>query len=427
MTEQPAAAGRGSAAELIDAGPLGTGPTVFLHIGTMKTGTSFLQSVLRRNARLLAEDGVLFPLDDSRWGLQVRATREILGILGRPTHGAWDAMLDEIRAWTGRAVVVSMEFFSLASAKRAQHVVGALAPSEVVVVITARDLVRVLPSAWQSMVKNGRVWPFSEFVTSTMSSGDVTPDAHRRFWRHHDLVAIAGNWITAVGADNVHIVALPPPGAPPVELWRRFCAVIGVSPERYDVSQNRKSNFSLSYSDAELMRQVNIAVAADLSKAAYRKWANRYLANHILRVGASEKTAHDRPSLDPDAYDWAVERSSEMVCALDSLGVHVAGDLADLVPSRVVPPDRPAPATPAMAYPPEAAQIIAALLRRIAEVDQQPVAAADVELQDPDDAADADDLDAALDGEPPDGGPDVLPADPAAGPMPSAIASSAAR
>lgn len=390
MTEQSATAASATAAA-----PALSTPTVFLHIGTMKTGTSFLQAVLRRNAELLASHGVLYPLADSGWGLQVRATREILGILGRPTFGAWAAMLDQIRAWPGRAALVSMEFFSLASAQRAQQVVAALAPSEVVVIVTARDLVRVLPSAWQSMVKNGRVWPYREFVRSAAGSGDVLPDAHRRFWRHHDIVTIARNWITAVGGDNVHLVTVPRPGAPPAELWRRFATVIGVDPEPYDVSQNRNSNFSLSYSDTELMRQVNLALGSELSKTAYKKWANRYFANRVLRVGASEKTAHDRPALEPEAYDWAVERSAQMVAALDELGVHVAGDLGDLVPSRALRPQGSAPSAPATTYPGAAAHVISALLCRIAAVDPQLLASTGADLQDPDDAADADEADEA--------------------------------
>ena len=34
---------------------------VVLHIGTMKSGTSYIQAVLRRNKRLLSRDGVLVP------------------------------------------------------------------------------------------------------------------------------------------------------------------------------------------------------------------------------------------------------------------------------------------------------------------------------------------------------------------------------
>ena len=122
-----------------------TAPTVFLHIGTMKTGTSFLQRVLQRNAAVLAADGITYPLENSRWALQVRAARDILEIKGKPTYGGWAAMLDAIQAWPGRAAVVSMEFYSLASAARAEKIVAALAPSDVQVIITARDLVRVMP------------------------------------------------------------------------------------------------------------------------------------------------------------------------------------------------------------------------------------------------------------------------------------------
>ena len=35
--------------------------TIVLHIGAMKTGTSYLQSVLERNKELLDDRGVLWP------------------------------------------------------------------------------------------------------------------------------------------------------------------------------------------------------------------------------------------------------------------------------------------------------------------------------------------------------------------------------
>jgi len=364
--------------------------TVYLHIGTMKTGTSFLQHVLLRNAELLEADGVRYPLDGRGWALQVRAARDVLDIKGMPTQGGWDAMVDQIHAWPGHSVV-SMEFYSLASPVRAKKVAAGLAPSRVEVIITARDLVRVIPSAWQSMIKQGHPWAFPDFVDSiTGESHSAANDAHRRFWRHHDLVGITRRWAAAVGAENVHIVTVPPSGAPPSTLWERFCSVIGLDhPERYDVSQDRRSNFSLSYSDSELMRQINIALRDEIGRVAYKRWATRYFANRVLRASAGERTAHDRPGLTPAAHDWAVHRSQEMIDTLDDLGVHVVGDLAELMPARA--PAGDAPTEPMTVYPEGAVHVIAALIRRIAEVDPQlpERKAMSAGLQDQDEAADA--------------------------------------
>jgi hypothetical protein len=47
---------------------------VVLHVGLMKSGTSFLQRVLRHNQDLLREQGVLFP---SPWKRQVQAVKDL--------------------------------------------------------------------------------------------------------------------------------------------------------------------------------------------------------------------------------------------------------------------------------------------------------------------------------------------------------------
>ncbi len=355
---------------LLDNTPAHTAPTVFLHIGTMKTGTSFLQHVLQRNAAVLAGEGVLYPLTDSgAWAMQVRATRDVLGIGGRPSDGGWAALLERIQTWTGRAAVVSMEFYSLANDATVRQVAERLAPSPVQVIVTARDLARIMPSAWQSMIKQGHQWSFPDFVAEVTGSGGPEHDAHRRFWLHHDLPGIVGRWADAVGAQNVHLVTVPPSGAPPTVLWERFSSVIGVTPNRYDISQDRRSNFSLSYSDTEFMRQVNEALQPHLDRVAFKRWATRYFANRVLRASAGARTADDRPVLSAETQRWAVQRSHEMVDAIEAIGVRVVGDLADLIPVPADAPDSEEAVEPQRRYPDRAVLIVSALLRRLATVD----------------------------------------------------------
>ena len=62
---------------------------VVLHIGTMKTGTSFIQSVLGNNQAALAESGVEFP---GGFGVQARAVREMLKLPQQPRRNS--------RRWT---------------------------------------------------------------------------------------------------------------------------------------------------------------------------------------------------------------------------------------------------------------------------------------------------------------------------------------
>ena len=54
---------------------------VYLHIGTPKSGTSYLQDICLLNRERLAADGVLWP--GREWGDQVRAVQETRGSVGR--------------------------------------------------------------------------------------------------------------------------------------------------------------------------------------------------------------------------------------------------------------------------------------------------------------------------------------------------------
>src|SRR5688500_5412963 len=80
-----------------DAGVRNASRTVYLHIGLFKSGTSFIQSVLLRNRAQLERDGFLFPTDDGRWSLQVRAARDVLEIKHHiSSDGAWDELVEMI-------------------------------------------------------------------------------------------------------------------------------------------------------------------------------------------------------------------------------------------------------------------------------------------------------------------------------------------
>lgn len=346
--------------------------TVYLHIGTFKSGTSYLQSVLDRNQHALRDEGILFPTGGRHWGAQVRGVRDVLGMKSpRPSDGAWQDLVGEIHSAPDTRAVISMEFLSLASDEAVQRIVADLRPKRVEVILGARDLVRVLPSAWQSMIKQGHGWPFGEFVAAVSTSQETEGDAHRRFWRHHDLGAIIDRWAAVVGADHVHLLTVPPSGASPTLLWERFCSIIGADPSRYDASQDQGSNFSLSLSDSELMRRLNVELRPELNKANFKKWATHFFANNVLRASSADEVAQDRARLDAATYSWARDRSVEIADAVRTRGVDVVGDVDELVPPPMDPTKVPQENTPRVNYPDEAVVIIAKLVTRLATLDPE--------------------------------------------------------
>lgn len=345
---------------------------VILHIGTMKSGTSYIQAVLRRNKRLLNRDGVLIPRT------LVPAVVDVLGRRGlnkeQDFEGAWTNFLNAVESWDGTSVLASQEFLSGATAAEAQTVVDTLPKGKVKVVITNRDLLRVIPSHWQTVIKNGGTWPFPEYVRLLLESPSAEGSDHRYsrgFWRHHDVAQIIENWAGAVGIENVVLVTVPKSGAPGGLLWERFCEAIGLDPSHYDDQMNAKSNISLSYAETEMLREVNMRVRKPLGPLEYRVLVNKYLANKLLRQGPEPGKDPDRPTLGAESHAKIEERAAALVEGVKASGVRIIGDLDELrVPPYTGDPEAGDSTGPLNRIPESVPNAIARLVLRISRLER---------------------------------------------------------
>ncbi len=346
---------------------------VILHIGTMKSGTSYIQAILRQNKRLLGRDGVLIPRS------LVPAAVDALGHRGtgkeQQVEGAWARFLNVAESWQGTSVLVSQEFLSGASADQAKGVIDTLPRGRTQVVITNRDLGRVIPSHWQTVIKNGGRWPFPEYVRLLLEGpGQESGSEHRYskgFWKHHDVAQIIDHWAAALGLDNIVLVTVPPSGAPSDLLWQRFSEAVGIDGSRYDQQPTAKSNISLSYAETEMLREVNMKVRKPLDALEYRLLVNKYLANRLLRQAPESGGQPDRPTLGASSHESIRRRADEMVDAVAASGVRIIGDLDDL---RVAPykgdPDAGDSTGPQHPIPDSVPQAIAKLVLRIARLER---------------------------------------------------------
>ena len=89
---------------------------VLLHVGTPKTGTSYLQDVLFRNRERLLDAGLCYPADrfDDHFLAALDLQRLTWGGLEAEAVGAWDRLADRVRRHEGTAIV-SHEVFAAAS------------------------------------------------------------------------------------------------------------------------------------------------------------------------------------------------------------------------------------------------------------------------------------------------------------------------
>jgi hypothetical protein len=309
-----------------------TGAKVFLHVGAPKTGTTYLQSILRKNRRALKTDGLLYP---GRRNAHFLASLDLrntgfAGYRDPAANGAWQAVVRQAHRWSG-TVVVSHETLSRANRSEVARAVESLAPAEVHVLYGTRNLTRQIPAVWQERVKNRDTMPYADFLAAVRSP-DADESTHHRFWRAHGATNVLDRWGSAVPPERIHVMTVPPSAADPDALWNRFAGIFGLDPYRYDRTVNR-SNASLGVVEAEFVRRLNQAIPDNVDWPTYHELVKRQLAE--LRL--SHRPDAIRITTPPREYDWLASRADQTISALKRRGYDVVGDLDEL---RIGPPPR---------------------------------------------------------------------------------------
>ncbi len=328
---------------------------VVLHLGLPKTGTSFLQGVLRENAEPLAAAGVHLPAGRPQdlFAAVLYLTDRSAGWGRSPAGGrrAWNRLLAEIagRQDAGVVTVLSSETLCLASARHVERILTDLhehGVEEVDVVVTVRDLARQLPAEWQEGVKHGRRGSYPAFLRTVLAepstlAGRGARQRHVRFWAGQDPVAVLDRWAGRVPPGRVHCVLNPHPGAPTDELWRRFATAVGLPDEvaAAVVLPTAEVNASLGAVQLEVLRRVNRRFSRRGREQSYGTVAKRLYAGRLLR-----RQAGARLVLPSRHLEDAERVSQRWVEAIRQRGWDVVGDLAELQPASVVEPgEAPAP------------------------------------------------------------------------------------
>ncbi len=136
---------------------------VILHIGLMKSGTTFLQGRLDANRQSLQEQGILFP--GPGWQDQVHGLVEFFGFTRsmRPTPGAWSELRAQIDDHQG-LTIISLELLAAVVRPNIERLVDDFRGTPISVVATVRDLGRNVPAMWQESLKNRYTYSWPEYV-----------------------------------------------------------------------------------------------------------------------------------------------------------------------------------------------------------------------------------------------------------------------
>lgn len=301
---------------------------VYLHVGTRKSGTSYLQDILRASEPALSADGLkllyirrpnqvqleLVPLqryaetgaeEDRR--AAVRPTRKRVARSGFERHLS---TLEDLAELPGRA---------------ADALVGALAAHEVHVVITCRHWGKVIPSEWQQMVKGRGTLAYEDYLTQIAQD----TEAGALFRARQDVPDIVRRWGRLIDPERVHVLVVPAdrsstgPG-----IVEQFCDTVGIVPETL-AEGTGTHNASLGYPQAEVLRRLNVALGDRLPtvrgdyKEAVRRWVTRQVLMLMPRSGIGIPQAF---------HAWCREQGERQRAELLEMGVDIRGDVDDLVP-----------------------------------------------------------------------------------------------
>lgn len=326
--------------------PSGSSRKVLVHVGTPKTGTSHLQDVLFRNQEVLAEQGVNYP--GERFDAHFLGALDLMQLpwagLEQQAIGMWDRLAEQVREFDGTSII-SHEILAKATRAQVDRALASFGDVEVHLVLSVRDLVRQIPAEWQENVKHRATLSYADFL-DTIQDPSRSSRIGSWFWSVQEIPDIIARWGSSLPPERIHLVTVPPSGAPRDELWNRFSRAFGLDGlTGLDLTPER-ANPSMGVPETALVRRINRKVNKVLPSEQYRPLVRELLAHQRL----SRRSESPRLSLPPALEDWTLDLSRTWVEEIVKQGYDVIGDVEDLrgVPSgqsqeEWVDPDRPDP------------------------------------------------------------------------------------
>ncbi|MGZ6796564.1 MAG: hypothetical protein ACXVEU_12970 [Nocardioidaceae bacterium] len=297
-------------------------------MGSPKTGTTYLQSVLWGSRDGLREQGFRLPLRslEDHYFLTLALRGRLDAAVDPPqAFVVLDRLRRDVAIPGPEHLLVSHELLAPVEQERVDAFLDLFADFEVHVLVTARDLARQVPSEWQQHVKTRSNVTYQAFVER------VVQRKARHFWSVQDVASVAQRWGGRLPPDRVHVVTVPPAGAPLDVLLTRFCSAVGLDPSGLRRDQ-AATNDSMGYEQTELLRRVNLALGDRLPnpRQGYNSTVKFWFAEAVL----AQQPVKQRLALPPERWDWCRAVSREIVEQIEQAGYDVVGDLADLIPQQ---------------------------------------------------------------------------------------------
>ncbi|KGF72921.1 hypothetical protein DO97_04290 [Neosynechococcus sphagnicola sy1] len=240
--------------------------TLFLHIGTHKTGTTALQQILSFNREALEVDGWLYPRagcpesnfghHDAAWGL-IKAKKKPFDFAG---------LQGEILNSRCEQVVMSSEEFEFC--RNVEIVRAEFDYCDVFIVLYLRRQDDLLLSEYNQHLKSGIYFkPLAQFAEMLDRQGRL------------DYMALCQHWATAFGKERI----LVRPYHPNTSIIEEFCKLVGITTTLKEPT-HRFSNRSLDSRLTGTLRVINQLRSNQQDDYTYKE-----LVGVVSRYGAQLK------------------------------------------------------------------------------------------------------------------------------------------
>lgn len=308
---------------------------VYLHVGLIKTGTTYLQSRLRADLDALQGQGLsVLPADLHDSHLLSLAVKDAYDPdVDLPQGaGALERFPEEVAAAETPRVLFSAETLAgSASPEQIERLGGLLEGYRLHVVLTVRDLARAVPSVWQQRVRGGSTKTFASYVDAAVA-GPRSEGRQRGFWKSQDVLGILERWGTLAPPERCHVVVLPPRGAPRDALFERFCSVVEVDPAQLPdepAESVGRANESLGLAQAEVLRRMNALVPDEVGRRdTRRRFVKKQIGYDVLAGLAGAP-----PRVPREFADALRTQAETMLKGIEAAGYRLVGDPADLIPA----------------------------------------------------------------------------------------------
>lgn len=301
--------------------------SVLLHIGVHKTGTTAVQSALMTCRPFLDTWKVRYPgITRAQHKIAVAGANRSLGWKDRgafaPQPKKWKKFLREAREYDG-ITVLSSEFLAESNVDTITNMINDLGPDRVHVVVTLRNLAKIMPSAWQQFLKGGYTFGYEEWLGNILTDGKRDANA-KLFWARHQHDEVVQRWSSVVGSNQMSVVVVDESVREGI-FWD-FEEMLGLPKNTLVEHQGSESNRSMTIAETEFLRKINEEIAPTMQWPEYRMLIRRGLIKGMVETRTPEPDEAKLPT-----PQWALDRaaaiSAPMCDAIEASGVHIRGNM----------------------------------------------------------------------------------------------------